>query len=284
MLVLFCAVLFSRPLRYDNHAPLKLTPQDSAALVEKSKALLHDRRYDAALDALLKLHSAYPDNHIYIEQIADAYDHLGRYREEAQYWETYMDRAPTPVTACPQIGLAYWKLGDMGQGPAIKAYERCLSMDPKNADFVFYLAHALEMQGDYPRAADMYQRGLSISPDYPDMQLGLARIWLRTDRIRDAQAAVRRVLDKYPDKVDALLVAGLIYSRQGHYGKAKEYLRRGVKLSPQYADFYLTLARIADDEKDYAEELRQYNRTLELLPNDAQLRARRDALLSRVPR
>ena len=44
------------------------------------------------------------------------------------------------------------------------------------------------------------------------------------------------------------------------------------------ADFHVLLARVASNQNNHAEELRQYNKLVELKPDDAQVRAKRDAL------
>src|SRR5262245_38734182 len=89
----------------------RLTAEESARLWEDCKSRFKQGKYLDALPEALQLHESYPNNHIYIEMAADIYDRLGRYPEAAEFWEKYFDRAPNPVTACPQIGQAYWKQG-----------------------------------------------------------------------------------------------------------------------------------------------------------------------------
>ena len=243
---------------------------------EDCKSLFRQGKYEEALTDGLRLHESYPGNHIYIEMVADIYDHLGRYPEEAEYWEKYFDRAPNPVTACPQIGQAYWKQGK--EKEAISAFERCLQRDPENSDSIFYLAHALEMSGQTERAGELYQRGMKIAPEYTDLQLGLARIDLRQDKVPQARDLALNALKKSPENVDALLVAGLVYSREGDLAKAKQYLEHGSKLADGYLDFHFALARIAEEENNSSEALRQYDRILRDQPDNQAIRSKRDAV------
>lgn len=253
-----------------------LTAEESAAMWEDCKSLFRQGKYEEALTDALRLHESYPGNHIYIEMVADIYDHLGRYPEEAEYWEKYFDRAPNPVTACPQIGQAYWKQGK--EKEAISAFERCLARDPENSDSVFFLAHALEMSGQTERAGELYQRGMKIAPEYTDIQLGLARIDLRQDKVPQARDLALKALKKSPENVDALLVAGLVYSREGDLAKAKQYLEQGSKLADGYLDFHFALARIAEEENNFSEALRQYDRILKDQPDNQTIRSKRDAV------
>jgi tetratricopeptide (TPR) repeat protein len=253
-----------------------LSRQESADLVESSRNLLGQGKYDEALKPTLTLHEAYPDNQIYIGTLADIYDHLGKFKEEAETWETFMDHAPTPIEACPKIGQAYLKSGN--EKGAITAFERCLALDSNNPDSYFYLAHTLELAGQTDRAAELYDKGLKLAPNYEDLRLGLARMWLRQDKVAQARDAALAILAKSPDKVDALLTAGMALYRLNDYAQARKYLTHGVQLSDNYADFHRVLALVAEAEKDNAEAARQYGRVVELDPSDAHSRARRDAL------
>lgn len=260
-----------------------LTVQQSRDLLEQSQALINRGNYEEALRPLLILHEAYPQNHIYIGRLADAYDHLGRYKEEANFWGKYLDQAPRPIEACPKIGQAYWKQGESKRPEAVTAFERCLAIDPTNTDSIFYLAHALEMSGQTDRAEELYERGLKISPRYTDLRLGLARIWLHQEKFAEAKKAVLDILAKSPKNVDALLVAGLVCLRQGNLREAKNYLRKGAQLSDEYTDFHVALGNIAERERDIPEAIRRYSRVLELRPENQDIRSRRDALMRARP-
>jgi len=282
-LALAYVALFSR---YRLFGPrdqrIVLTQEQSQRLTDRSKSLMDEGRYSDALAPTLTLSQAYPDNHIYLGHLADIYDHLGRYGDEAHAWEQFMNRAPVPVEACPKIGQAYWKQGDKFEAQAVAAYQRCLALDPSNTDSIFYLAHALEMSNQWPQAADYYQKGLAISPDYTDLALGLARCWVRLDKLDDAQKLALQVLSKHPDSSGAFLVLGMVDLHQENYAGAKKQLTHGVELSDSDPDFHFLLARVAEDTNDTAEELRQYNRLVELRPDDAQIRSRRDALAAQT--
>jgi tetratricopeptide (TPR) repeat protein len=271
---------FSRPRSHPlQPSSTLLTEEESKKLWEQSNSLFRKGNYQEALPGVLRLSANYPSNHIYLEMAAEIYDRLGRYPQEAEFWEMYFDRAPNPVTACPQIAQAYSKQGKEKQ--ALSAFERCFDRDPDNSDSIFFFAHALEMAGDTQHAAKLYQRGGKIAPGYIDLQLGLARVWLRQGNTEGARRIVDKVLQKSPDNVDALLVAGLLYTRQEDLPRAKAYLERGVATADGYLDFHFALAEIAEQQKDFMEAIRQYDRILKDRPDDQNARARRDALVVR---
>jgi len=257
-----------------------LTPEEANRLEEQSRAFLRQERYADALAPNQTLSQAYPDNPIYLGRLARIYGHLSNYRDEAAMWERFMNDSPTPLDACPRIGQTYWKLGEQFYPQAIAAYERCLKLDPKNADSYFFLAHALEMTGNFARAAQLYQQGLDIAPAYNDLRVGLSRCLLRLDKVPEARQEAQQVLAKDPNSRGALLAMGLIELHDNNLDKAKAYLQRGVKLADNDPDYHVLLARIAEKENDDAEAFRQYTRIVELRPDDQRARARRDALLA----
>jgi tetratricopeptide (TPR) repeat protein len=279
LIALFYLVVVYQPRMVTRPSLRSATPEESSELREECNSLFRAGKYQQALPGVLKLHQHYPGNQIYIEMAAEIYDHMGRYDLEADFWEQYFDRAPNPVAACPQIGQAYGKQGK--QKEAISAFERCLARDPENSDSIFFLAHALELSGQMGRAAELYQRGVNIAPEYTDLQLGLARIRLRQGKDIEARQIALKALAKTPQNVDALLVAGLSYTQENNPAEARQYLEKGMKLADEDLDFHFAIARLDEKEKDFGGAVHEYNRILQAQPDNANARAKRDALLEK---
>jgi tetratricopeptide (TPR) repeat protein len=259
----------------------KLTVEESRALLDQSRKLLLAGKDQQALGPALKLFSVYPENYLYSKTLAEIYQRLGRYKEESEYWERFMQNAPLPLEGCPDIGQAYWnqKLYDK----AVAAFERCLSFDPEMSDSTFFLAHALEMTGNRARASQLYQQALARDPQNMDCRIGLARVEMREGRLADAKKRIVDALHDSPENLDALLTAGLIFWRLDDVAQAKRYLTKGAGLSTGYADYHLILGRIEESEGHVSDALMRYNRVLEIQP-DNQEAAQRRAALSRKRR
>ena len=253
-----------------------LTAEESRKLLEQSKSLLRARKFDEALVPTEKLYKAYPDDHIYIEQMADIYRATMRYGEESAMWEQFRQHAPRPITACPMIGQAYQNQGLLKE--ALAAYEWCLSLDPENTDSIFHLAHALERAGEWDRAAELYQRGLKISPEYADLRIGLARVLLHLDQPAQAKEEAASVVAISPDNSDALFALGMAYYQEGDYLQARQNLEKGVQISEGNVDFHVALGKLAEKENKSSEALRHYDRAVELSPENDEIRGLRDDL------
>lgn len=257
-----------------------LTAEKSRALLDLANTRIKEERYTEALDSVMKLYQSYPENPVYIQKVAEIYNHLGRYKEEAELWEKFIQNAPLPWEGCPQIGLAYQKQGLNKQ--SIDAFERCLAFDTRDADALFFLGHAVETVQQYDRAGKLYQQCLGVSPRYPDCRAGYARVLIHQGRAAEARKIGADTLRETPDFVDALLVVGLADWRLGNAKEAREYLERGIKLSSGYADFHEALGRLEQSEGHFQQALLRYTRVLELDAQNDDVLARWRSLMLKV--
>lgn len=209
-------------------------------LLARSRKFVEQGRFEEALAPTLELYRAYPENGIYINQLARIYHEQQRWKDEAEMWEQFLIYSPMPVEACPQIGLAYRRLGN--EAAAYKAFERCLGIE-QNSDNLLFMAHALERKGQYAQAEELYGKALQYAPDYTDVVLGKARCEIRRGQPAIAKERILKVLKGMPDNPDALLAAAMACIGSGDYLEARTYLRRGRQLRPGDSDFQQLLAK-----------------------------------------
>lgn len=253
-----------------------MDPEQSRELQDQAAVMRRYGKWARALPPTMKLHNAYPDNHIYIGQLAEIYDHLGKYREEAAMWEQFLVHAPLPIEGCPQIGEAYEKQELAKQ--AIAAFEKCLALEPESPDQIFYLARALEHDGQTDRAAELYQRGTAANPAYADLTIGLARIRLRQGKPEEARRVAAAALVESPNNADALLVLGLACLREGDRAAARNYFERGVRVADGYADLHLALANLDEQDANLNEAIEHYQKVVALDKSNQQAAERLDLL------
>lgn len=256
------------------------TPSATADLerarAEKVKELLAGQRYAEALKPCQQLLEDYPENHIYVEQLAIIYEHLSDLPKAAAQWERYIDQAPTPADGCPHLTRAYIRLGRFDK--SIDAAKRCTAIEPQNPDLIFELAHAHEISNHAGEAERLYREGSALAPDNDDFRIGLGRLCLRSGKPAEAEVVAERVLRRAPRNSDALLLLGLACWRQGQVSKAKQALERGVALAPGDVDYYVVLGRIAESERNRTAALAQYARALELDPTNSEALLQKRAL------
>lgn len=244
-LVVFYWALFIPPGAASRATDASTGDQTRLAL-EEARRLVRAHEFSKALEPALRLRDADPNNHAYLRLLAEAYHGAGNFGEEARTWESFMEHAPLPFEACPQIGLAYQKQSKTDE--ALNAFQRCYELDHRDSDSIFYFALALERKGDYARAEGLYRQGLRLAPDYADLAVGSARCMLHLGKAEQAEKAIKQVLARHPENVDALLVAGLASWRTGDRAGAKTYLEKGAALAPNDGDFRSALTGVRQAE------------------------------------
>lgn len=238
-------------------------PEATRAMMEAVRTNPGRRNFELALPPAQVLHKLYPQNHIYIEQLATVFNGLRRFPDEAAMWELYLLNAPVPLEACPQVGVA-WRAAGMDT-KAVDALKRCLVLEPNNPDVIYQLGYTFEHSA--PETAEAWYRlSLRRRPENADLLLGLGRISLTRGRTQQAASAALHVLEQSPDNTDAMLLAGLALTRLNRLDEAQAQLARGAALSPQYTDMYLALADVAERRHDLAAATRYYQQVLQLSP------------------
>ncbi|MEW6126111.1 MAG: tetratricopeptide repeat protein [Acidobacteriota bacterium] len=276
VLLLFYWAIYVAPLMTGKDSAI-LNAEQAHEIFDESRFQLHEKKYQEALELTERLNKAFPQNHIYLEQLATIHHYLGNFKEEADAWERYMLYSPTPLDACPQFGEAYRALNRIPE--MFEACKKCYELDPRNTYSIFFLALSYERLGQLEKAQELYEKGVEIYPIYPDLRIGLTRIHIRLGNLAQARAIITKVYEEYPDNVDGLLAMGVLLRAEGRAGEAKMFLERGVELSPRYTDFYIVLAGIAESEGNREDAVAYYDKVLELAPDNPDIESKRKRLL-----
>ena len=249
-----------------------LSSEKLAETAARVKALIAAGRYKDALGPAKTLVAAYPDSGIYLDRLATVYHFLGMPREEAAQWERFMSVDPTPEEACAHLDHAYASLHD--RGSQRQAAERCLALDPRNPDFLATLGRWHEMAGEFKEAADLYERGARLAPQDSDVVIGLGRVRFYTGNTEEALALSAQILRVSPDNADALLLEGMCRLSTGETALARRALERGAAVAENYADIHFLLGRVDEAEHQTGAARAQYQRVLQLDPENRQAKQR----------
>jgi tetratricopeptide (TPR) repeat protein len=239
-----------------------LSVADSERLSQQVTSAIKDRRWTDAAADLQKLLTAYPNNAIYLQKMAQTQKGLGHASEEIAAWEKFWDVSPTRIEACGDLVDVYKKTQQ--QKKVMETAQRCFDVDPLNTDSIFELALANERDGNRKRAMELYQEGLKISPNYVDMEVGLARLELADGATDSAIARCLDAISRDPRQVDAMATLATAYRVKGNFNEARRVLEKGLAISDTYTDMHFALAGIAADQKDLETARKHYERVIEL--------------------
>lgn len=121
---------------------------------------------------------------------------------------------------------------------AAACYRRAAALDPKRADYLYYLGAALAADGKYAEAVDPLSRAVSLESRSPAIRLRLADALYQSGKPDDATREYRKVIEQ-----DASIAAA-------HYGLGRtlrgdaaiEQYKTALALFPQYGAAQFALA------------------------------------------
>ncbi|MDT7777777.1 MAG: hypothetical protein QOC99_289 [Acidobacteriota bacterium] len=140
------------------------------------------------------------------------------------------------------LGLAYDRLGWHKQ--AAEAYERALTVTPKDANVFANLGYSLYLADDYAGALKRLKQAARLAPNEPVISNNL----------------------------------GIVHARLGHYGDAFKFFARA---SNEY-EAHLKLAGILEDQKRDREAVKHYELALHIQPGTSAVLERLVALYERM--
>ena len=152
-------LLDSSLLHYLLGCVQQATAQHASAMLSFRQALSMLSLEEDSLLAPIVVHKALADTYIAQEQPSEALEELnavqqliGEQQSDAQ--EHALQRAPLESDICRQIANAYMSMGD--QQEAIRAWKRCVQVDPNDVQTYTQLADLYFRQGKLQAALEQY--------------------------------------------------------------------------------------------------------------------------------
>jgi tetratricopeptide (TPR) repeat protein len=234
-------------------------------LLAVSRDALTRQQWNQALEPTRALVERFPSQHVYLERLAQIYHALARYSDEAETWERVLTVAPNTEYVCPDIGSAYEKAGNLTA--AVDAFQRCVKLDPRNPESLYYLARTYQRADQSSAAERAYRDVLTLEPTHVDGAVGLAALRLRDNAPGEALALVEPILRRFPDNADLLLVAGLSYHRLDRRDEARHAIARGLELEDAYPDLHIAMGIIDFGDGRRREARTHFERAVTLEPS-----------------
>lgn len=145
------------------------------------------------------------------------------------------------VRVKPDLHLAWLELGilDLNDGKvddALKAAEKCLSLQPNFAHCLALAANAAKTKGD-TASYDKYMAAYKVvNPTDPAVLFNEAAEKLNKGDDTGAKPLLEQALEINPEFAPALFELGMIHVRAGESAQAKELLQKLLTVAPDYKD------------------------------------------------
>jgi tetratricopeptide (TPR) repeat protein len=211
------------------------------------------------LDAITDLHRATslePGNPIYRKALAEAYIEQRWYVEASTELESLVVEFPDSSRLWTRLGYAL-NHGNMYE-EAVEAYERALSLEPENRQYVRNLTSAvlnrgaeLQKAGDFGGARKMYRYARSLYPgDWVSLN-NLATLEMELEQWDKAYSILSAALREHQGISQLHFNMSVVLEKLGSYAEAFEQLRQAAALdpyNPPAAEHFERLQRKLDGE------------------------------------
>ena len=250
---------------------LKVTTEESKKeLTRKSKQYLAQKKeFTTQLEDLnKKLKSLSEEKGVLEKNMVSAAEVTARLLKEKEKLDHY------------QAGLSYENKQDYEA--AVKEYEAILEIDPQDANIYLRLASIYIYAIKDPERADFYAKGFAVLNKQKGTSAIDEKIALTTKLNEAEQKLTYKEKRRHTQAGDANAVFGtyreralkrhynlaIIYENSGRYREAAEEYEKSLELSPDDADIHYNLALVYDDHiQNNTKAAFHYNRYLELAPD-----------------
>ena len=241
---------------------------DAKALLEKAKTLADEQRLDEAAQLCTEVLQKEPGNPGALFQMGWICNERHQYEESIKYLQQLGGRAENAHEVWCELGFAYRKLVRVEEAKrayekacqakddyprawlgladvlyvlkkdyigASRAYEKALSLSPRNAIASYRLGWCLNDDGRPAKALPFLQQAVRLEPKYQAALVELSFCWLKLGKPKDALECSHKALLLEKNSVLAHYYAGQAYARLKQTSKAHEEIRILKKLSPERA-------------------------------------------------
>ena len=167
---------------------------------------------------------------------------------------------------------------------AIAAFQAASAIKPGAADIHDNLGEALTAAGRLTEAEPHLNQALQLIPDFPKAHVDLASVMMRTQRLPEAESHYRAALSLEPGNVEGNSGLGGMLALQGRSSEASPYfttalpgLMEQVRDDPDNANLHFNVGTIYGILGRNDEAIEQFERVLQLHPDDAEARYKLEA-------
>ncbi|MCP3959717.1 MAG: tetratricopeptide repeat protein [bacterium] len=162
---------------------------------------------------------------------AAARDQVSAARAEV---DRLLGRSPRDARA---LGQAYGRLGMIYNAyqyldAAAAAYRNASSLDPREPDWLYYLAFVHQLRGELAEATALYERVIGIDGDDPTTRLRLAETRLEANDLDAARAHFERALELDPDSAAGRYGLGRVAAAAGAFEEAVGHFEETLAVQP----------------------------------------------------
>lgn len=152
---------------------------------------------------------------------------------------------------------------------AKEALLKALELAPTQHTPNSYLAEIYYREQNYTEALKYYEKVLTVNDKKADVLIKIGNIHKNNKNNEEAKTYYKKAIEIEPNNIVANTNIALIYMNTKENEMAKAHTAIVIKEKPEYPISYYINGVIADSEKNYEEAVKNYEKFLNLAPNDA---------------
>lgn len=165
-----------------------------------------------------------------------------RYAEALDALDVALDLDPGHIQTLTARGDAYLKLGDLEEARA--SFYLALKLRTEYPASLDGLARVNEAQANDDEAIRHYLRAISSDKGYAPAYTHLGDLYLRLDRIEEAVRLLEEAVEVRPDYAPGLNRLALAFGRLGLHNEAVAIIQRAIEIQPNDAAHPATLGEL----------------------------------------
>ncbi|HXB11764.1 MAG TPA: tetratricopeptide repeat protein [Bacteroidia bacterium] len=143
------------------------------------------------------------------------------------------------------------------------AFEKCISLDPKNTDALLRLAELYFYVKKYPEAFDYVNRTLKVNKYLGKAYFLKGMIYLETKDTVKAISSMQTAVEQDTKYYDAYIQLGLLFTRKGN-PLALDYFNDAINLRPNQIEAYYDKGMFYQLGQDYDNAIKTYREILQI--------------------
>jgi tetratricopeptide (TPR) repeat protein len=138
------------------------------------------------------------------------------------------------------VALSYEE-DEITRSKAVDAYDRCVQLDPHNADALLNCGTIYYEDGNFEKAVDYFQRALAAQPKNALAHFNLGSVLEDLGKLEEARRYLRQAVLLEPNYCDAHYNLAFVCEKLAAFPEAREHWQTYIKLDP--VGPWATLAR-----------------------------------------
>lgn len=180
------------------------------------------------------------------------------------------------------LGLTELELNECEK--AITHFDSAIYYNPEEANYYVNRGRCLESVSSYARAIDDYEKALALNPTLSIAEHNLSILKRSTGNADEAERILNEVISKNPDLPFPYAERAYHHAGQGRYTNALRDYDRAIQLAPEEAEYYVNRGAIYEKLNDWKKAYADFSVAVQLDENMERAWLSRANLLYQVGR